>query len=236
MKKIIITENLKRILEEGKHLLTRTGFIFHTATTGEEVLTLHRLEKADLILIDLHMPIISGDVLCERIRQDDFLKDVSILIVHSAKESDRQRCESCGANAVLQKPINAEILFNEVSKLLHIPKRESMRVLMKVTVKGTSNKKSFFSLSQNISSSGLLIETDSLLSKGDEITCSFFIKSFQVTAIGKIVRVFKKGQERYQYGIQFQDLDPLSKFKIEDFVRKRQQQEYIDYPDTNNSV
>ena len=236
MKKIIITENLKRILEEGEHFLTRAGFMFLTAKTGEEVLTLHRLEKADLILVELHIPIISGDILCERIRQDEFLKDVSILIVHSAKEPDRQRCESCGANAVLEKPINAEILFKEVSKLLHIPKRESMRVLMKVTVKGTADQKSFFSLSQNISSSGLLIETDSLLSKGDEITCSFFIKSFQVTARGKIVRVFKKEQNRYQYGIQFQDLDPLSKFKIEEFVRKRQQQEYFDYPDTNNSV
>jgi two-component system response regulator protein GraR len=236
MKKIIITENLKRILEQGKHLLTRAGFIFHTATSGEEVLTLHRLEKADLIIIELNMPIISGDVLCERIRQDDFLKDVSILIVHSDQNSDRQRCESCGANALLQMPVSPDILFNEVSNLLHIPKRESMRVLMKVTVKGTSNQKFFFSLSQNISSSGLLIETDSLLLKGDVITCSFFIKSFQITSQGEIVRIFKKGPTRYQYGIKFKDLNPLSKFKIEEFVRKRQEQGYIvEYTDIDNS-
>jgi hypothetical protein len=174
--------------------------------------------------------------LCERIRQDDFLKDVSILIVHSDQESDRKRCESCGANALLQKPVSPDVLFNEVSKLLHIPKRESMRVLMKVTVKGTANQKFFFSLSQNISSSGLLIETDSMLSKGDVITCSFFIKSARITAQGEIVRVFKKGPDRYQYGIQFQDLDPISKFKIEDFVKKRQEQGYIvEYTENENS-
>jgi len=99
-----------------------------------------------------------------------------------------------------------------------------------------SLKKFFFSLSQNISSSGLLIETDSHLAKGDEISCSFFIKSHQITAQGEIVRVFKKGPTRYQYGIRFQDLDPVSKLKIEEFVKKRQEQGYIvEYTDIEDS-
>ena len=215
-------------------MFLRSGLTIITASTGEDVLSLHRLEKADLIIIDLNMPIIAGDEICRLIREDDSLKNVSIILVHPYKKADIKRCESCGANAFLAEPVGLEELFNEVSTLLQIPKRESMRVLMRVTVTGDSDHKFFFSISRDISSSGILIETDNILSKGAHITCSFFIKSHQIIAHGEIVRIREKGPDSYQYGIKFINLDHKSKSMIEAFVRNRRQNEYGNCHADNN--
>jgi CheY-like chemotaxis protein len=225
MKKIIVSESVKLVINKGDNFFLRSGLTILTAPTGEDVLTLHRLEKVDLIIIDLNMPIIAGDEICRLIREDHSLKNVPIILVHPYKKADIERCESCGANALLAEPVGHEELFNEISTVLQIPKRESMRVLMRVTVKGNTDHKFFFSISRDISSSGILIETDHILSKGEHITCSFFIKSHQITAHGQIVRIIEKGPDRYQYGIKFINLDHKSKSMIEAFVKNRQQNE-----------
>jgi CheY-like chemotaxis protein len=223
MKKIIVSESVKRVIDRGDDFFSRSGFSILIAPTGEDVLILHRLEESDLIVVDLNMPIIAGDELCMRIREDDSLKDASIILVHSYKKADIKRCKDCGANDCLAEPVGPEELFNAVSNLFSIPKRESMRVLMRVTVKGNVEQKFFFSISRDISSSGILIETDNILSKGGHITCSFFIKSQQMIVNGEIVRILKKGPDRYQYGIKFINLDRKSKSMIEEFVKNRQQ-------------
>lgn len=226
MKKIIVSESVKLVMNRDENFFLRSGLTTLTAPTGEDVLTLHRLEKADLIIVDLNMPIIAGDELCRIIREDDSLKDVSIVLVHPYRKADIKRCASSGADALLAEPVGLEELFNAVSNLLNIPKRENMRVLMRVTVKGDLENKFFFSTSRNISSSGILIESDNILSKGTRITCSFFIKSTQITAHGEIARIIEKGPDRYQYGIKFINLDHKSKSIIEAFVKNRQKNEY----------
>jgi len=223
MKKIIVSESVKRIIDRGDDFFLRSGFTILIAPTGEDVLVVHRLEKADLIVVDLDMPIIAGDKLCMRIREDDSLQDALIILVHSYRKADIKRCKACGAHACLAEPLGPEELFNTISNLFSIPKRESMRVLMRVTVKGNVDQKFFFSLSRDISASGILIETDNILPKGTHITCSFFIKSQQMIINGEIVRVLKKGPDRYQYGIKFININHQIKSKIEEFVKNRQQ-------------
>ena len=222
MKKIIVSESVKRIIDRGDDFFSRSGFTILIAPTGEDVLVVHRLEKADLIAVDLDMPILAGDELCIRIREDESLKNVSIVLVHSYRKADIKRCKDCGAHACLAEPLGPEELFNTISNLLSIPKRESMRVLMRVTVKGNIGQKFFFSLSRDISSSGILIETDNILKKGAHITCSFFIKSQQIVINGEIVRILKIGPDRYQYGIKFMNINHKTKSLIEAFVENRQ--------------
>jgi CheY-like chemotaxis protein len=224
MKKIIVSETVKQIIDRGDDFFARSGFTILVAPTGEDVLVIHRLEKADLIVVDLNMPIITGDEICKRIKDEDSLKDASIILVHSYKKADIKRCKDSGANDCLSEPLSPEELFNAMSQLLLIPKRESMRVLMRVTVKGNIDQKFFFSISRNISASGILIETDNILNKGDHITCSFFIKSQQLTVTGEIVRIIKQIDDRYQYGIKFINIDHRTKKMIEAFVKTRQQQ------------
>jgi hypothetical protein len=96
-------------------------------------------------------------------------------------------------------------------------KRGSLRGLINALVKGKVQNKFFFSISQNISASGILLETDRILKHGDKITCSFVLQH-EITAHGEIVRTSQKTSNLYNYGVHFINLDPKSKAEIEEVL------------------
>ena len=218
MKKILIVDTLSALIEKRKSILSRSDFKILTAVSGEEAVRLHREEKVDLILTELDMPVMSGDILCSRMRRDPELKRVSVVIICSHKESDIRRCMACGANAYITRPVNPRELFQKVSELLNVPERLSMRLLIKVTVKGKFRGSSFFATSKNISATGILIETDKAFEKGDLITCSFFLGADQIESDGEVVRAARKSQDHFNYGVKFTGMDPASKTRIEQYV------------------
>ena len=77
MKKILLVDNIRSILEREKGLLDRDIFQIFTATSGEEALDVHKKEKADIIIMCLHMTGMGGDEVCKAIRRDPELKHVS---------------------------------------------------------------------------------------------------------------------------------------------------------------
>ena len=89
---------------------------------------------------------------------------------------------------------------------------------LNAAVQGKKRNKQFFSNSLDISSTGMLFETEEVLEEGDRIKCSFFIGKFLRTLNGKIVRVDKKAPGKNFYGMLFLELDPYSKAKIDEFV------------------
>ena len=149
-KKILIVDDLRPIVEAEKNILSRSGFSIFTATSGEEALKIHRAEKVDLIISDLNMPGMGGDELCSIIKRDDSLKNVSIIIICFNKKSEIEKCEACGANSFITKPIKPEELFRKVSGFLDAPEREGLRVL----AKGNTITCSFFLNSNQITTDG----------------------------------------------------------------------------------
>ncbi|MBI5640687.1 MAG: response regulator [Nitrospirae bacterium] len=209
-------------MEKEECILRRSDFRLYTATSSDEAIALHRKEKVDLIIIDMDMPVISGDKFCSLIRKDDSLKQVSVILICGTSSADIDRFTKCGANAYLVKPLRPVELLEKVSQLLDIPERKSYRVLLKVKVNGRFTSDTFFCSSQNISSSGILLQTDKLLEKGDIITCSFFLPSSErIVAEGEVVRAAKNSGDTYQYGIRFLSLDDEFKTSIETFIGGR---------------
>ena len=61
MKKVIVTEDIIRILKKEQSFLDRSGFMLLPAGSNEDVLAVHKKEKADLIVASLDStPGISG--------------------------------------------------------------------------------------------------------------------------------------------------------------------------------
>lgn len=221
-KKILIVDDLRGFIEKEKGILSRSDFKVFTATSGEEALRIHKEERVDLILADLHMPEMGGDELCREIRADESLRHVSIILVSSNRQADLDRCASAGANECVPRRIEPQKLLERVSSLLSIPKREHLRVLIKVSVKGQIKSEPFFGTTQNISTSGVLLETEKPLAKGDVITCSFFIPdSDRIIADGEVKRKTKTDGGLYHYGVQFIGVSPEGKKAIEAFVKKK---------------
>jgi c-di-GMP-binding flagellar brake protein YcgR len=97
-------------------------------------------------------------------------------------------------------------------------KREGQRFRVRMFVMGEFKNNVFSSTTQNISVSGMLVETEKVLAKGDTITCSFVLQH-KMTVSGEVARVAKKKANLYDYGIRFLNLDPKAKGKIEDALR-----------------
>jgi two-component system, chemotaxis family, chemotaxis protein CheY len=77
--------------------------------------------RFDIILTDINMPIMDGLKLVKRVRTDEQLKAIPIIIITTeGAEEDRQRALALGANAYITKPIQAPQVISQVKQLLKI--------------------------------------------------------------------------------------------------------------------
>ena len=219
MKKVLLINPVKDALARDKSIMDRDELLIFTATTAEEGLRIHREEKVNLILTELDLPDMGGDALCSRIRQEQALRQVSVIVVCRDMPEEIERAESCGANARLLKPVKPEHLDDCIGKLLAVSTRQDYRVLVRAQVYGERGATTMFGTSRNISVSGLLLDSDGLLAVGDRISCMFFLpSSSQITAVGEVVRTTRLSRIMNQYGIRFISLYPQVQAEIEDFV------------------
>ena len=225
MKKVIIAEDLKAILERDRSFFNRSGVRTSGAASNDEILDLHRTEKADLIITNLDMPGMSGENLCSLIRTDDTLRSVSIIIVSSETSANLQRCAECEANAFITSPVNPAVLLQEAHQLLHVTQRKTCRMPLKVRIEGTTLGKPFTGSIENISTAGLLFLTEEVLFEGDTIHCSFKLPdSGRLDLSAEVVRTvetpdspsLKKG-----YGVRFSDIGDADASYIEAFIRAK---------------
>jgi len=226
MKKILVTDKIMTIIEKEKNFLHREGVKLLSAATNGEVMSIHRTERVDIIIADLHTPGMKIEELCSAIRSDNVLSKVSMIILSPDNAVDIERSAQCKANAVLTLPMDPAQLLEKVRQLMEISWRESYRVLVSVSVSGSSKDRSFFCRSGNISTTGMLIETEKVFDKGDRLACSFFLPdSAQIKTNGEIVRVMKQvaGSKTCQYGVRFSLLPAEAKSAIEVFVEKKSQ-------------
>jgi CheY-like chemotaxis protein len=226
MKKIIIPEDIKAVLEKAECFLTRSDIRIFTTTNNEEALALHRTEKADLIIAKLDTPKMSGERFTSLIRDDKELRKVSIIILSSGGELDAERSLRCRANAFLACPVNHDILLQEVHQLLHIGHRKSCRVPVSIKIQGRSSEIPFTGYAENLSVSGMLLHSDTLLYEGDAITCAFYLPdSTHITTNAEVIRTLERETEHDTngYGIKFIDLSTDFSSAIEGFVKKEQQ-------------
>ena len=75
----------------------------------------------DIILTDINMPIMDGLKLVKRVRADEGLRNIPIVIITTeGAEEDRQRALALGANAYITKPIQAPQVISKVKALLNL--------------------------------------------------------------------------------------------------------------------
>jgi CheY-like chemotaxis protein len=219
MRKVLLINPDSDSLARDKSILDRDDLRIFTATTAEEGFRIHWEERVNLLLTELDLPDLGGDVLCSRIRQGQGLRQVSMVVVCKDLPEEIARAEGCGANALLVKPVTPEQLDDCVGKLLAIPVRRDCRVLVRVQVHGESGAAALFCTSRNVSVSGLRIESDGLLAVGDRISCMFFLPgTCQIKSVGTVVWTVRLSRLVNQYGIRFVSLYPQAKTELENFV------------------
>ena len=99
--------------------LQRDGFIVISARNGEDALALAQQRRPDVAVLDIGMPGLDGIEVLERIRADDELKGIRVLLLTAkAQESDVRRGYDAGADAYVRKPFSPAELSARVRELV----------------------------------------------------------------------------------------------------------------------
>jgi glucose-6-phosphate isomerase/CheY-like chemotaxis protein len=107
-KKVVVIEDEPEMVDLVKLILGRKGFELIGAVGGQEGLEVVRREKPDLVLVDLVMPDMDGWEVYQKIKADDELKDIPIVVV-TARVRDIDKYLGLGkgepADFALRKPV-----------------------------------------------------------------------------------------------------------------------------------
>lgn len=91
MNKIVIVEDDKPIAEMYKFKLETAGFRTSVAFDGVEGLVVIEEQSPDLILLDLRMPVMSGDEMLEKLRQTDWGASIRVIILTNISRDEAPR-------------------------------------------------------------------------------------------------------------------------------------------------
>ena len=102
-------------------LLTAVGFSVHGAENGELAVRHWEGWNPDLILMDLHMPVMDGLEATRRIKQDPRGKETAIVVLTaSAMDEDRRSVAQSGADDFLSKPCREDQLLEKLRAHLDV--------------------------------------------------------------------------------------------------------------------
>ncbi len=224
-KRILLVDDTNLFLQMEKGFLERSGCQVFTAKSGTEGLKKIYSEVPDLVLLDLEMPDMNGDKVCELVKKDERFKKIPIVMLSSRSDKEAiEKCQKAGCDNYLTKPINQKELLDETARILKIPQRKDLRISVQMKVEGVSGADAFYGASENISRGGMLIKSETPLEKGSVINIKFHFpgQQYHIEAEGKVVRIDEESFEpEYGLGIAFQDLNLIAKEMIGDFVTKK---------------
>ncbi|MBE0647402.1 MAG: hybrid sensor histidine kinase/response regulator [Bacteroidales bacterium] len=87
-----------------RNILETAGYVVQTAVDGQEALQLLKKQWFDLLVSDVEMPRLNGFELTARIREDNKLSELPVILVTALESADdRQRGMNAGANAYINK-------------------------------------------------------------------------------------------------------------------------------------
>ena len=105
--RILVVEDNIDNYELVRFILERAGYDVFLAMNGRDGLGAARLQKPDLILMDLTMPEMDGWLAAEKLKADDATKSIPLIALSAhTLPSERKRALEAGCDGYVSKPIH----------------------------------------------------------------------------------------------------------------------------------
>jgi CheY-like chemotaxis protein len=119
MSNILIAEDNEVNRELLRELLESHGHNVAEACNGQEALDMIAQIRPQILLLDIGMPVRDGFSVVKQIRADPLLDSLPVMAITAyAMQGDRERILNSGFDGYLSKPIDANLLFQEINRLL----------------------------------------------------------------------------------------------------------------------
>ena len=112
---ILVIDDDKEIRQLLKAILTEAGYDVRTTISGEDGLASVRAARPDLILADIEMPGLDGYGFTERLRSDELLSKLPLILVTAHnKVKDIAKGLRLGADDHVAKPFDSRELISRI--------------------------------------------------------------------------------------------------------------------------
>ena len=131
---ILLVEDVPLNAEIATNLLEQRGHEVLWAETGEDALSFVETEDdLDLVLLDMQLPDINGDVVAKQIRSDSHFDKLPIVALTANVRSAEKELEGISIQGALAKPINTVKLDKMLADLFGIKQSECSEPQLKVS-------------------------------------------------------------------------------------------------------
>lgn len=123
MSKILVVEDTPASMRLMVTVLEKGGYQALQAWNALDGIDLAKEEQPALILMDVHLPGMSGLEAVQQLRADPLTKDIPIIAVTAfAMIGDRERFIAAGCSDYCAKPVRYKEMLDLVEKVLHSSK------------------------------------------------------------------------------------------------------------------
>lgn len=121
--KILVVDDEQKILNVIQAYLLKEGYEVLTASDGEEALNIFKNQQIHLIILDLMLPKISGEQVCNKIRATSSVP----IIMLTAKTEEDNKIEglAIGADDYITKPFSNRELVGRVKAIIRRTYRDN---------------------------------------------------------------------------------------------------------------
>jgi two-component system, OmpR family, response regulator RpaA len=121
-RRILIVDDDQAVVDLISEVLAHDNrFEFKVVNNGFGAGMLANEYHPDLIILDVMLPDINGQVVCELIRKDAAMADIKIICISGMVEEDKiSDLKTAGADDFLHKPLDIDELMRRICRLLDI--------------------------------------------------------------------------------------------------------------------
>ncbi|MBI3581857.1 MAG: response regulator [Nitrospinae bacterium] len=121
-RKILVVEDSETQLELLSRLLAKNGYRVFKAKNGAEGLASASANRPDLVISDVLMPEMDGLQLCRRLKDDEALKRVPVILLTQLENPEEIiRGLEAGADNYISKPYEEEFLLSKIKSIFLYP-------------------------------------------------------------------------------------------------------------------
>lgn len=156
---LLVVEDSPTQAMEIQYFLEQNGYKVLIAEDGEQAFAMLNDFRPDIIISDIVMPRMNGYELCEKVKNNDRLKDIPVILLTSLSEpEDVINGLVCGANNFIIKPFDKQIMLSRIKyTIINMEMRKC--ITSQIGVKIFFREKEYFLSSERIQMIDLLLST-----------------------------------------------------------------------------
>jgi CheY-like chemotaxis protein len=120
-KKVLVVDDSELVLAVTREALEKAGFeVFGALDADDADRYIFSQDRPDLIVMDVMLPVLDGDVKAKRLKENELTRDIPILLLSSKPEVELQRIVTeSGTEGYIRKPFTDKEMVAKIEEAIH---------------------------------------------------------------------------------------------------------------------